>query len=264
MIPKVIHYCWFGRNPKPRLAEKCLASWRKYCPDYKIIEWNEDNFDIGSNLYVKQAYESKKWAFVTDVVRLQVLYTHGGIYMDTDIELIRPLDQLLGHQAFSGFEDTASIQTGIMASEKGHPLFKELLDSYSNRLFLHNGKPDLTTNVETTTKLLLKKGLRPDNTFQEIAGLAVYPNDFFCPMDFFTREIHLTKNSHAIHHFAGSWVSGESATRWKYNRRKRKIEAKWGNHAGQIYESFYYSMKKHGGQGLIYYFYNIMRNRIFR
>ena len=85
MIPKVIHYCWFGRNPKPRLAEKCLASWRKYCPDYKIIEWNEDNFDIGSNLYVKQAYESKKWAFVTDVVRLQVLYTHGGIYMDTDI-----------------------------------------------------------------------------------------------------------------------------------------------------------------------------------
>ena len=264
MIAKVIHYCWFGRNPKQRIEEKCLASWRKYCPDYKIIEWNEDNFDIGSNLYVKQAYESKKWAFVTDVVRLQVLYTHGGIYMDTDIELIRPLDQLLGHQAFSGFEDTASIQTGIMAAEKGHPLFKELLDSYSNRLFLHNGKPDLTTNVETTTKLLLKKGLRPDNTFQEIAGLAVYPNDFFCPIDVHTMKLNITKNTFAIHHFFGSWLPFENAKRQKYKIRKNSIEKILGSHAAQIYESFYYSKKVNGGKGLVPYFVGILRRHVVK
>ena len=104
MIPKIIHYCWFGGKPKPELAEKCIESWKKFCPDYEIVEWNEGNFNINSNLYVKQAYEAKKYAFVTDYVRLYALYTQGGIYMDTDVMVLKPLDEYLNHEAFSGFE----------------------------------------------------------------------------------------------------------------------------------------------------------------
>ena len=110
MIPKIIHYCWFGRNPKPKLAEKCIKSWKKYCPEYEIIEWNEDNYDLSSApLYVRQAYEAKRWAFVTDYIRLQVIYENGGIYLDTDVELRKSLDPLLVHQAYFGFEDEKNI-----------------------------------------------------------------------------------------------------------------------------------------------------------
>ena len=126
MIPKTIHYCWFGGNPLPKLAKKCIKSWKKYCPDFEIIEWNEANFDISSApLYVRQAYEAKKWAFVTDYVRLYALTSYGGIYMDTDVEVIKPLDFFLNHDAFSGFESEKSIPTGIMASKKGNIWVKE-------------------------------------------------------------------------------------------------------------------------------------------
>ena len=123
MIPKKIHYCWFGRGEKPELAKKCIKSWKIYCPNYEIIEWNEENFDINSNQYLKEAYENKKYAFVTDYVRLFVLYTQGGIYMDTDVEVIKPLDEYLHHEAVSGFENTTQIPTGLMACREGFPLF---------------------------------------------------------------------------------------------------------------------------------------------
>ena len=133
MIPKVIHYCWFGRNPLPILAQKCIESWKKYCPDYEIKEWNEDNFPMDYNDYVKEAYEAKKWAFITDVVRLFALVTEGGIYMDTDVEVIKPLDGLLQYEAVSGFEPCSQIPTGLMASEAHQPLFEELLRDYDKR-----------------------------------------------------------------------------------------------------------------------------------
>ena len=118
MIPKIIHYCWFGGKELPELAKKCIASWKKYCPDYEIIRWDESNFDLESCQYVKQAYQSKKYAFVTDYVRLYAMYTQGGVYMDTDVELTKNLDKFLDHQGFSGFESEAQIPTGIMAAEK--------------------------------------------------------------------------------------------------------------------------------------------------
>lgn len=136
MIPKVIHYCWFGRGKMPELANKCIESWKKYCPEYEIIEWNEDNFDVNCCPYVKEAYESRRFAFVTDYVRLYAMYTQGGIYMDTDVEVVRNLDEFLGHQGFSGFESETQIPTGIMAGEKGFPLFKDLLAYYDGRHFL--------------------------------------------------------------------------------------------------------------------------------
>lgn len=208
MIPKKIHYCWFGRNPKSELALKCIESWKQKLPDYEMIEWNEDTFDINENVFCKEAYEAKKWAFVTDYVRLKVLYAYGGIYMDTDVEVLDSLDDFLSNRAFSGFEDNCFVPTGIMASEAKHPFFAELLAYYNNRHFtLEDGTYDVTTNVQIITETASNKGLRLDNTMQVIEDFAFYPNDYFCPMSWKTRKLNITKNTKTIHHFAGSWLS---------------------------------------------------------
>jgi len=166
MIPKKIHYCWFGKNPMPKLAQKCINSWNKYCSDYEIICWNEDNFDINSNEYVKEAYENKKFAFVTDYVRLYALYNYGGVYMDTDVEVLKSLDKFLENEAFSGFENTEYVPTGIMASTKGNNVIKDLLDYYKDRHFIkEDGSFDLKTNTETITSIMEKKGLNKNNKF---------------------------------------------------------------------------------------------------
>lgn len=150
MIPKIIHYCWFGGNPLPPLVQKCIKSWKKYCPDYEIVRWDESNFDIsGSPLYVKQAYDKKKWAFVSDYVRLWALVNYGGVYMDTDVEVIQPIDRFLRESAFSGFEATDRIPTGIMACEKDHPTFKEWLNEYGKKLFVLD---DGSVNLETMSQ----------------------------------------------------------------------------------------------------------------
>ena len=208
MIPKIIHYCWFGGNPLSDLAQKCIDSWKKYCPDYEIKEWNESNFDLNSCDYVREAYQAKKWAFITDYVRLYAMVTEGGIYMDTDVEVIRPLDSFLCNRAFSGFEDETCIPTGIMACEKGFPLFEELLDDYNHRHFIKkNGEYDLTTNVITITSFCKKYGFVGNNMKQDICGFILYPKDVFCPKSHITKEINLTERTATIHHFAGSWVT---------------------------------------------------------
>lgn len=135
MIPKVIHYCWFGKKPLPELALKCIESWKKYCPDYEIKEWNEESFDINMYIYARQAYDAKKWAFVSDVARLYVLYQEGGIYMDTDVELLKSIDCFLENDAFSGFEDKKSVPTGIMGAVKNNNVIKEFLDEYNEAFF---------------------------------------------------------------------------------------------------------------------------------
>ena len=224
MIPKTIHYCWFGRNPKPNLARKCIKSWEKYCPDYEIIEWSEDNFDIASApLYVRQAYEAKKWAFVTDYVRLWAMVNFGGIYMDTDVEVIKPLDKFLIHQAFSGFEDDIHIPTGIMACEKGFPLFIEFLRYYDNAFFFdENGIVTYLTNVIIMTKICSAKGLIQNNTLQEIEGFVLYPKDYFCPISYDNSVLIKTKNTVTIHWFAGSWYDAEMKEKEKSRRKKAK------------------------------------------
>lgn len=222
MIPKIIHCCWFGRNEMGELEKKCINSWKKFCPDYKIKVWNEDNFDINSNDYVKEAYETKKWAFVTDYVRLYALYTEGGIYMDTDVEVLHNLDEYLCYDAFSGFENYDAIPTGIMAGVKGFKLYKDLLDRYNNRHFVkEDGKMDYTTNVTEITNYCLDKGLQLNNTFQTIEGFTLFPKDYFCPKSYMTGQIECTDNTVTIHHFKGSWMSeGEKLTasinKWFY------------------------------------------------
>ena len=207
MIPKIIHYCWFGGKPLPKLAKKCIRSWKKYCPDYEIKEWNESNFDLNYNTYVKEAYEAKKWAFVTDVVRLYALVNYGGIYMDTDVEVLKSLDVFLSHEAFSGFEAKGHISTGIMAAEKRAPIMLEFLDDYKGAKFKKDdGSLDMTTNVKRITDICLKHGLILSDSFQNIHGYAIYPSDYFCPKDLTTQKTNLTENSHTIHHFDGSWL----------------------------------------------------------
>ena len=210
-IPKIIHYCWFGGKPKPELAEKCIRSWKKFCPDYEILEWNENNFDVTTApKYVQQAYESRRWAFVSDFVRLKALQEMGGVYMDTDVEVIKPLDSFLKHKAFAGFEGIGRVQTGLLACEKDFPLFRDFIAYYDTASFLQDdGTPDITTNVEILTRLCLARGMEADDVYQEIDGLAIYPRAVFCPVDFDTKKLKKTRKTVIIHWFSGSWHTEE-------------------------------------------------------
>lgn len=210
MIPKIVHYCWFGGKPKPEFARKCMRTWKKYLPDYKFHEWNEDNFDLHSCPYVEEAYNAGRYAFVTDYVRLYALYRYGGIYMDTDVEVVRPLDRFLALKGFSGFEKTDAVPTGIMAAEKGLPFIKELLQDYDGLHFLEkDGTMDETTNVIRITNAAVRHGLVLNNQKQTVADFTFFPMDVFCPKDPKTRQLTRTRNTYTIHHFAGSWLPKE-------------------------------------------------------
>ncbi len=227
MIPKIIHYCWFGRNPKPKLAKKCFKSWKKYCPDYKIIEWNEDNFDLSAApLYVRQAYECKKWAFVTDWVRLKVVHDSGGIYLDTDVEVLRNLDGLLKDDAFFGFEDGIHIATGLgFGAVKGNTLLKELMDDYNDIPFiLESGELDTVACPVRNTLVFINNGLIQNNTLQTLSdGIKIYPKEYFCPKSYETMLIEKTANTHTIHHFNASWHSKEQR---KYHNKHISYQRK--------------------------------------
>lgn len=225
MIPKKIHYCWFGGNPKPKLAKKCFRSWKKYCPGYEIIEWNEDNYDLSAApLYVRQAYEAKKWAFVTDYVRLQVVYEQGGIYLDTDVELRKSLDPLLENGAYYGFEDGAHVNTGVgFGSEQGHPLLREMMEDYREIPFvLEDGSYDLLSCPVRNTEAFLRHGLRQDNSMQTLEGdVRILPSDYLNPKDWKTGEIRLTQNTLSIHHFSASWYTPEMMKKLKRKQRRQ-------------------------------------------
>lgn len=206
MIPKIIHYCWFGGNPLPESAVKCIDSWKKYCPDYAIVEWNEDNFDISSLDYTREAYQAKKWAFITDYVRLYALATVGGVYMDTDVEVLKNIDIFLEEFGFSGFERVDAVPTGIMAAEKGNLFILQLMEEYNSLHFIReDGTNDLTTNIVRITDAATKRGLKLNNKKQTVCDFTFYPKEFFCPKNSRTMEIKLTDNTYTIHHFQGSW-----------------------------------------------------------
>lgn len=216
-IPKIIHYCWFGRNPKPKLAVKCIKSWKKRCPDYEIIEWNEDNFDIPScPLYVRQAYEAKKWAFVTDYVRLKIVYDEGGIYLDTDVELIKSLDALLEHDAYFGFEDGTNVNTGLgFGAVKGAPILHEMMLDYKDIPFImEDGKLDLTPCPQRNTEVLKRHGLVQNDNRQLLErSVLILPSEYLCPLSTRSQRLVLTNNVMSIHWFSGTWLSEEDRSR---------------------------------------------------
>lgn len=208
MIPKIIHYCWFGGKEKPEEVKRLIGTWRKYCQGYVIKEWNESNFDINQCAYCRDAYQHKKWAFVSDVARLWALYHEGGIYMDTDVEVLRPLDDLLEHKAFLGFEGTQWIATNIMGAEPGNELIGKFLNSYQQREFIKaDGSLDQTTNVEEWTRMLTRSyGLILNGEKQQICNFTVYPSEYFTPYDYLNGKITRTPQTYTIHWFSQSWI----------------------------------------------------------
>ncbi len=217
MIPKIIHYCWFGSGQMPSIAKKCILSWKKRLPEYSIKLWNEESFDISCNNYVREAYQAQKFAFVTDYVRLYALYNEGGIYMDTDVEVIKPLDAFLSLPAFSGFESDSGCITGIMGSERHGVWVKDLLEEYSDRHFIRpDGSLDTTTNVISVSNLMIQKGLVLNNQTQHLNNyVTIFAKDYFCPKAWDTGRYDISSNTHTIHHFAASWWSRrERWIRW--------------------------------------------------
>ena len=209
-IPRIIHYCWFGGNPLPELAQKCIESWKKYCPDYEIKRWDETNFDLDCCDYVREAYQEKKWAFVSDYARFKILYENGGVYFDTDVELIKPVDDIIKTGAFMGLEKSSEVcvATGLgLAANIGLPLFEEILDSYHCSHFKKNENGSYETVVTRVTNIILKHGDICPNKISEVAGITIYPSEYFCPLDFDTGEITITNNTRSIHHYTASWYT---------------------------------------------------------
>ena len=218
MIPKIIHYCWFGRGPLPELAQKCIASWKKYLPDYEIKEWNEDNFDVNIIPYTAEAYQAKKYAFVSDYARFWILYRYGGIYFDTDVEVIRPMDDIIERGNFMGFETDpkpqlkadsieASVNPGLsMGVAPGLGIIKKMLDYYEGRHFefIPGGIGQLTI-VHIATEVLRKAGLKQQQGIQQVDDMWIYPAEYFCPINLKTGRIHVRPNTRTIHHYAGTW-----------------------------------------------------------
>ena len=209
-IPKVIHYCWFGGKPLPKLALKCIESWKYFCPDFEIREWNESNFDIHCCRYVSQAYERKRWAFVSDYARFKILYDYGGIYFDTDVELIKPIDDLIDKGSFMGAEPGVSAIPGLgLAAAPGLGLYREIIDYYEDVSFVDELGEDivLDTVVTRTTRILKEHGYKGNGTVEKICDIYIYPPEYFCPKNFRTGELQITDNTRSIHHYTASWLT---------------------------------------------------------
>ena len=208
MIPKKIHYCWFGNKPLPASAKRCIESWKIFLPDYEIIEWNEKNYDVNFNTYTKQAYEEKKYAFVTDVARLDIIYRYGGIYFDVDVEVVKGYTDVIKNKAFFGLESNGKVATGLgFGAEKNNSFVKELLDDYNDRKFINTDKTlNLVPCPIINSKIFNNYNFKLDNKIETINGITVYPSDYFNPLEVGTGTLKKTKNTHSIHWFAKTWV----------------------------------------------------------
>ncbi|KIL49356.1 glycosyltransferase family 32 protein [Jeotgalibacillus soli] len=233
-IPKLIHYCWFGRNEKPDIVKRCIKSWKEQLSEYKFIEWNEKSFDINSNLFVKEAYTSKKFAFVSDYVRVHALYHYGGIYLDTDVEVFKPFNDLLHNESFWGFEQENFIATSTIGAEKGNKFIKRLLDYYQDKHFiLGDNNFDQLTNVAIVTNMLEKIGLKKNGQYQNIIGIGVfYPQTYFSPYDYINCRKFLTEDTYTMHHFYKSWLP--TTARLKSNVRLLTSKIIGGNNLARI------------------------------
>lgn len=210
MLPKIIHYCWFGKGPLPEEAKKCISSWEKYCPGYEIRRWDETNFDIKCCKYVEDAYKSKKWAFVSDFARFCILYNYGGIYFDTDVEMIKNIDDIVEKGPFMGMEHVGKVNPGLgLGGNKGLDLFKEIIDEYmTSNFYKFPGVQEDENVVGKVTKVLIRKGFQTDlSSIQIVQNIFIYPTEFFAPFDYITKELKITKNTRTIHHYSGTWIN---------------------------------------------------------
>ena len=213
MIPKVVHYCWFGGNQLPDDAKKCIESWRKFFPEYEIKEWNERNFDVNCCDYVKEAYAAQKWAFVSDYARFWILYHEGGLYFDTDVEVIKDMSDIIAKGAFMGCETDNKCAPGLGANP-GLGLYKEILDYYEKIHFFIEGNTTETV-VTHTSKILKSHGWVGNGEIEQIEGVTIYPPEYFCPMDYKTGKLDITPNTRSIHWYTASWQSSYSKAKTK-------------------------------------------------
>lgn len=230
-IPKVIHYCWFSGKTMPDYLNKCIESWHEQCPDYEIVRWDENNYNVNCNNYVKQAYEEKKWAFVADYARLDILYNEGGFYIDTDVQLLKSLNPLRKQGAFCGVEKWGNINTGgCCGSIKHNDMIKKMMDFRKNVIFKNeDGTLNLETNGFYETMPFINSGMKVDNSLQRINGMTIFPSDFFHPYDYMSGQTVITENTFAIHHFNGGWLDDKSRntrmrTVQKYNNIVERME----------------------------------------
>lgn len=225
MIPKIIHYCWFGGNPLPELAKKCIESWKKYCPDYEIIEWNETNYDITKNNYMYEAYKNKKWGFVPDYARLDIIYTHGGIYLDTDVELIKPINDLLELNAFASVEQNSQyVALGLgFGAEKGHLTIRALRDYYDSLSFIKDGEMNLTPAPKINSRVLQDMGYRFSEQIIKSCDMTIFPSEYFCPINYDTNELTITDKTYSIHHYTASWYDESQRYALKLKRKYNKF-----------------------------------------
>lgn len=233
MIPKTIHYCWFGRNPLPESAQHCIDSWRKYLPGYEIVEWNEDNFDVNSIPYTTEAYAAGKYAFVSDYARFWILYEYGGLYFDTDVEIIKPMADIIEAGPFLGAEingdnargTTPKVAPGLcIGAEKGMHLFKDVLDKYASLNFYGaDGTFNKYTMIPMVTDLLIADGMQTHNRIQRVADFTIYPSEYFNPLDAPTGRLTLTPNTRSIHWFMASWLPKQPTWKKKIKQYVRRI-----------------------------------------
>lgn len=243
-IPKLIHYCWFGREEKPLIVKKCIESWKNILGDYEIKEWNEDNFDININEFVRQAYESGKYAFVSDYVRVYALYNYGGIYLDTDVEVFKRFDDLLSNESFWGFEEKNFIATSTIGARKNNELIGKFLDSYNEKSFVKlDGSIDTLTNVAIVSDMVKKMGVNLNGEFQKIKGIGTfYPQEYFSPYDYINCYSKQNENTYAIHHFYKSWLP--FSTRVKCSLKRVLSFIIGGNRVAEIREKINNSIKE--------------------
>lgn len=259
-IPPIIHYCWFGRGKMPDTAYKCIESWRKFFPDYEIKLWNEDNFDVEINNYTSEAYQAKKYAFVSDYARFWILYKYGGLYFDTDVEVIKNFDDIIERGAFMGCEKNVNqsisaydlgVNPGLgLGVTPGHNLYKDILDYYDQLSFLTpDGKPNtLDTVVTITSRILCDHGLKLSADIQHCAGIWIYPSDYFSPKDVDTKQLNITQNTRSIHHYDASWAEWYDKAAGERGPRLRRL---LGSFIGNKLNITIYLFQKYGLKGLI-------------
>lgn len=241
MIPHKIHYCWFGYNKKPRLIERCISSWKAFLPDWEIVEWNESNYDVNKNAYISEAYRQGKWAFVVDYARFDILNDQGGIFLDTDVELLRPIPEaFLDYEAFTGFESDETVNPGLIyASIPNQAMLKEIVSVYEKKEFGNKIGGRIENIVDVVTGVLKKQGLQGNNTFQIIDGVAVFPKEYFCCFNHEIQAFETTEQTVSVHHYYASWspwyrrfyfrcikVAAAILGKERYLKYKRRIKKK--------------------------------------